>query len=194
LTPIDLLVELFAEEPPGRTYVRGTPALIGYLESRGIEITGGPQADTVLLAFDRTMTYEALATAIAAVLDHGARLIATHENRIFRAAGGAVEPGLGPWVRAVEYATGARALITGKPARSYYLRALERLGSTAGSTTMISDDPFEDLAGARAIGMRTVFVLTGKYPDRRILDHQRQPPDEVYAAVEEVPLPPGRGR
>jgi 4-nitrophenyl phosphatase len=157
--------------------------------SPAVELTGDAEADTVLLAFDRSMSYSALSVAISAVHDHGARLIALHENRIFRDAAGRLEPGLGAWVRAIEYATGSEALVVGKPSTAYYRAALDRLGVAAAETTMISDDPFGDPAGAKVLGMRTVFVLSGKYADRGILASPALAvqPDQVAAATETLP-------
>jgi ribonucleotide monophosphatase NagD (HAD superfamily) len=35
---------------------------------------------------------------------------------------------------------------------------------------MISDDPLSDLLGAKKMGMKTAFVLSGKYKNQEILD------------------------
>jgi ribonucleotide monophosphatase NagD (HAD superfamily) len=171
---------------------RGIPFLVATnhsTSSPAVELTDGAEADTVLLAFDRTMSYSALSVAITAVHEHGAHLIALHENRIFRDAEGRLEPGLGAWLRAIEYATGVEALVVGKPSAAYYRAALDRLGTAAQETTMISDDPFGDLAGAKALGMRTVFVLSGKYADPGILASPALAarPDQVVAVIEALP-------
>ena len=110
------------------------------------------EVDTVVFGFDRAMTYEGISKAIEAVFDHGARLVALHENNMFRNPEGHLEPGLGAWVRAVEYATGTTALVIGKPSRAYYETALAKLGTSAQDTTMVSDDPVGDLVGAKRMG------------------------------------------
>ena len=117
-------------------------------------------------------------------------MVALHENHIFRNDEGRYEAGLGAWVKALEYATGVRALIIGKPNLYYYESALARLGVSAEQSVMISDDPFGDLGGAKRAGMRTFFVLSGKYPDRGILRGILEDlrPDEVLDGIGDVPI------
>ncbi len=83
------------------------------------------------------MTYTALSTPIAAVFDSGAKLIAVHENHLFRDSEGNLEPGLGVWVHGIEYASGTKATIVGKPSSTYYAAALEKLGTRPAETIMI---------------------------------------------------------
>jgi len=189
-TPLNLLSDMFQARPPGRIYARGAPGFLSFLHGMGIELVNDSKADTVLLGFDRQMTYPALSTAITAVLDNGASLIAIHENHIFRDARGNVEPGLGCWVRAIEYATGTKATIVGKPSQTYFAAALEKLGARPADTVMISDDPVGDLAGAKDAGLYTVFVLSGKYQDPTILQSSavRHPPDRVLKSIAELGL------
>ena len=189
-TPLSILFDTFDARPPGRLYVRGTDKLKAFLAGRGLEVVDDARVDTVVLGFDRAMSYQGLSCAIEAVLDHGARLIALHENHVFRGTDRRPEPGLGAWVRAVEYATGATALVIGKPSRAYYEAALEKLGLPAENTAMISDDPLGDLAGAKRLGMRTIFVLSGKYGDESLLSSTRleHPPDEVLPSIEHVAM------
>jgi len=186
-TPLSLLADMFKSRPPGRVYARGAPGFLAFLGVLGLELVDGPKADTVLLGFDRRMTYASLSTAITAVFDYGAKLIAVHENHIFRDSEGNLEPGLGAWVRAIEYAAGVRAVIVGKPSHTYYEAALEKLGTRAEETVMISDDPVGDLAGAKEAGLQTVFVLSGKYRDRKILQSPavRHQPDRVMNSIGE---------
>lgn len=186
-TPLSLLSDMFQIRPPDRVYARGAPGFLAFLRGLNLELVDSPKADTVLLGFDRRMTYASLSTAIAAVFDNGAKLIAVHENHIFRDSEGNLEPGLGAWVRAIEYATGVRAIIVGKPSLTYYVTALEKLGTRADETVMISDDPVGDLAGAKEAGLQTVFVLSGKYRDRNILQSPavRHQPDRVMNSIGE---------
>ncbi len=189
-TPLSILFQYFEERAPGRIYARGAPALLDYLHSRNLELHDGPEVNTVLLGFDQEMTYEALTTAISAVLDHGAAVIALHENRIYRDASGNVEPGLGAWVRALEYAANCEALVVGKPSGHYYRTGMERMGSQPGNTIMISDDPLGDLFGAVKAGLHTVFVTSGKYPDTDVLS-QLEPdlrPDKILKSIADVEL------
>jgi NagD protein len=189
-SPLTILFDHFQSAPSSRIYARGSSDLLQYLRKQGLNLVNGPEADIVLLGFDRSMGYEALCCAIAAIIDYGASLIALHENKIYRTHDGTLEPGLGAWVRAIEYATGIQAKIIGKPNVAYYSSALERLRADPGQTLMISDDPLGDLVGAKKCGIKTVFVRSGKYPDPSILaqlpEHLR--PDLILDSIASLDL------
>jgi len=108
-------------------------------------------------------SYPALNTAFRILIDQpGAPLIALANNRYFREAGG-LSLDAGPFVAALEYASGAHAEITGKPAEAIYRTALDELGSTPAQSVMIGDDIESDIAGAQRAGLRAVLVRTGKF-------------------------------
>lgn len=187
-TPLSILHHHFKTHPPGRTYVRGTPELKVFLQSHGAILSDDARVDTVIMGFDKTMDYVALSTVIEAINTYGARFIALHENRLFKSAAGGLEPGLGAWVRAVEYATGSKAMIVGKPSEHYYRMALDILKLAPENTVMISDEPLGDLTGARELGIYTIFVTSGIYPDRAILK-QLSPsmqPDMIVGSVADL--------
>jgi len=70
---------------------------------------------------------------------------------------------VGPFVKALEYATGREAVVLGKPSRAFFETALDALGSAAGDTIMIGDDVIGDVGGAQRAGLRGVLVRTGKF-------------------------------
>ena len=55
-----------------------------------------------------------------------------------------------------------------KPHRAPFEAALGRLGAAAGSAVHVGDNPAKDVAGATAVGIRAIRVLSGEY--RRCLD------------------------
>ncbi len=68
-----------------------------------------------------------------------------------------------PFVAALEHATGQRANVLGKPARTFFETALAQLGATADATCMVGDDVHTDVAAAQALGIHGVLVRTGKF-------------------------------
>jgi ribonucleotide monophosphatase NagD (HAD superfamily) len=50
---------------------------------------------------------------------------------------------------------------------------------------VVSDDPFSDLAGAKRLGMRAAFVLSGKYRERSVIDQvpASERPDVIVDAI-----------
>jgi len=96
--------------------------------------------------------------------------VALHKNRLFRNAG-RLEPGLGAWVAALEYASGREAIVAGKPSLDLFRAGARTLQLRPDRIAMVGDDPQADLAPAAELGMRTVFVLSGKYRDTAALKH-----------------------
>ncbi|HEY0721174.1 MAG TPA: TIGR01458 family HAD-type hydrolase [Gammaproteobacteria bacterium] len=69
----------------------------------------------------------------------------------------------GPFIRALEYATGREAVVMGKPAAHYFQTALAKLGIAPKQTVMIGDDIRGDIDGAQRLGMKGLLVRTGKF-------------------------------
>ncbi len=70
---------------------------------------------------------------------------------------------VGPFVKALEYATGREAVVLGKPAVPFYRAALERLGTAAERTLMVGDDIRGDVEAAQRAGLHAALVRTGKF-------------------------------
>jgi HAD superfamily hydrolase (TIGR01458 family) len=111
--------------------------------------------------------YEVLNRAFRHVLA-GAELIALQRNRYWRRADG-LSLDVGPFVAALEYATGQEATVVGKPARGFFDGVLSGLGSPPpGEAAMVGDDIESDIGGALAAGLPTVLVRTGKYREEAV--------------------------
>ena len=93
---------------------------------------------------------------------NGAELIALEKDRYWMAPDG-LSLSAGPFVTALEFATGKRATIIGKPSQAFFDRALDEIGLRAGQVAMIGDDIITDVAGAHRAGMKSILVKTGKY-------------------------------
>ena len=106
-------------------------------------------------------TYERLNPAFRHLMD-GAELLALQKNRYWQ-----TEVGLaldaGPFVAALEFASGKTASVVGKPERDFFRLALEDLGLEAGQVAMVGDDAEADIVGARRAGLVGIQVRTGKW-------------------------------
>jgi phospholysine phosphohistidine inorganic pyrophosphate phosphatase len=109
----------------------------------------------------RAFDYDALNEGFRRVME-GAELVALQRNRYWRTADG-LSLDVGPFVAALEYATGSEARVMGKPAPAFFDLVLGDLGTDAAATAMIGDDVETDVGGAMAAGMRGVLVRTGKF-------------------------------
>lgn len=98
------------------------------------------------------------------LLVNGAKLIAIHKNRFWQTEQG-LQMDIGGFVQALEYASGAQAMIIGKPATDFFQIALDDMGLQPTETIMIGDDIDSDVGGAQQAGLRCVLVRTGKYRD-----------------------------
>ncbi len=105
--------------------------------------------------------YARLNAAFRRLMD-GADLVALQKNRFWEEADG---PSLdaGPFVAALEYASGKTATVVGKPEPAFFEAALRDLGLEAKDVAMVGDDAEADVAGAQAAGLFGIQVRTGKY-------------------------------
>ncbi|MFQ5775499.1 MAG: TIGR01458 family HAD-type hydrolase [Kiloniellaceae bacterium] len=139
---------------------------------------GGAEAVVVGDAAER-FAYPALNAAFRAI-QGGADFLALARNRSFQDADGALSLDAGPFVAALEYATGRRATVLGKPSPAFFAAAVESLGCAPGQAVMIGDDTEADVGGALAAGIPGILVRTGKY---RPGDEERvDPPPTAVAA------------
>jgi HAD superfamily hydrolase (TIGR01458 family) len=105
--------------------------------------------------------YARLNRAFRLLMD-GAGLVALQRNRYWQEADG---PSLdaGPFVVALEYASGKTATVLGKPEPAFFEAALRDLGLEAKDVAMVGDDAESDVAGAQRAGLQGIQVKTGKY-------------------------------
>jgi len=124
--------------------------------------TTGEKVDCVVIgdAGDR-ISYNSLNIAFRHLLD-GAELIALEKDRYWMAPDG-LSLSAGPFVTALEFATGKKATIIGKPSKAFFDRALDDIGLRAGQVAMIGDELITEVAGAHRAGMKSILVKTGKY-------------------------------
>lgn len=108
-------------------------------------------------------TYESMNKAFRLLLE-GADLLALEQDRYWRGSEGLVLSA-GPFVAALEYATGKRAELMGKPSAEMFWLALKDLSVEPKEAAMIGDDIITDVGGAKRIGMKGILVRTGKFSE-----------------------------
>lgn len=163
-------------------------ALVGDLE--GIELVG-ENVEAVLIGgaddspeTNLVFSYMNLARAFAE-LELGARLYCLHRNRWWQTARGPLLDA-GAFVAGLEYAADVEAVVVGKPSPAYFTAACEALDADPELAWMVGDDLESDVAGAQAVGMRTVLVRTGKFrPD--LVEASRVRPDGIVSSIGQLP-------
>ena len=96
-------------------------------------------------------------------LTNGAKLIAAAKNRYFKDSDGKLSMDAGGFVDALEYASGTKAQVVGKPSKTFFNTAIESMGLERDEVVMVGDDIESDIAGAQEAGIRAILVKTGKY-------------------------------
>jgi phospholysine phosphohistidine inorganic pyrophosphate phosphatase len=119
-------------------------------------------ADAVIVgdmgdAFD----YALLNGAFRRLMD-GAELLALQRNRYWMTPDG-LSLDVGPFVAALEYASGREAVVVGKPAPTFFETVLNTLGVPPERAAMVGDDVESDVGGALGAGLAAVLVRTGKF-------------------------------
>jgi HAD superfamily hydrolase (TIGR01458 family) len=135
-----------------------------------VDADGATAAAVVFGDADHDLSYENLDRAFRLVR-RGAELIAMHRNGWWYTAKGETID-TGSFVAAVEYATGVRARVTGKPSPLMFRTAFRGLAvdlvAMGGApprrdeVAMVGDHAPQDIAGAHRTGLRGILVLSGR--------------------------------
>ena len=129
-------------------------------------------------------TFDRLNRAFRQVLG-GAQLVAMQKNRYWQTGDG-LTLDAGPFVAALEYATGRAAMVAGKPSPAFFTGAADSMGLALADLVLVGDDIASDVRGAMEAGARGVLVRTGKFRAAD-LDEPGRAPDAVIDSIAELP-------
>jgi HAD superfamily hydrolase (TIGR01458 family) len=150
----------------------------------GIEQENDAPRAVVMGDIGEEFTFERLNQAFHLLLD-GAEFVTLARNRYYRSAQGLVLD-QGPFVAALEHASGKCATLVGKPSAEFFRAALETLGVAPGEAAVVGDDIQADVGGGMAFGMRGILVRTGKFRPEE-LERSSSRPDAVVDSVADLP-------
>lgn len=141
----------------------------------------------VIVGIKKDYNNEEFAIMIEALLK-GAKLVGMHKTSLY-AKENKRYPGVGAILEMLKFATNQDYQIVGKPSIAFYKEALKKLNrENFKDITIISDDIKGDLIGAKELGMKTIFVLSGKYKNAdEILPYlnEAEKPDLIYKSIKE---------
>ena len=112
-------------------------------------------------------TYENLNRAFRLVLD-GAVLVGMHRNAWWLTPDGPTLDS-GAFVAGLEFASGRKATVVGKPSRGFFAQGVRDLRTEVGrdlarsDIAMVGDDIRTDIRAAQRAGLRGIFVMSGKH-------------------------------
>jgi HAD superfamily hydrolase (TIGR01450 family) len=160
LTPLEILGQVIAERyGPSRVLVIGAPELAAVVAAAGhevVDVADFRTATVVAVGNDFDFSYERLAAAARAAAA-GAPLVTPNVDLRLPIEDGDFLPGCGAIVAAVSAAAGVTPVVVGKPEPPLFRIALRRLGLAPAQAAMVGDSVESDVAGGRAVGMRTVL-------------------------------------
>jgi 4-nitrophenyl phosphatase len=175
-----------AQERPGaRVHVFGSQGLREELRRVGLQVVeDGVGAEYLVVGCDPDVSYDRLARALRVGLA-GARMVAVNLDPYIYDPDGSF-PGAAMFVGAIRAATGREPdVVVGKPSTLLLEEVLDILGLPASECLFVGDSLQTDVAGARAVGMPTLLVLTG-VTDRAALAASAVQPDYVLDSAAEL--------
>ena len=152
----------------------------------GVRPPAPPLAKTdyvVIGGAEENFTYENMNRAYRYLLG-GAKLLAIHRQPSWLTDAGPTLDA-GAFIAGLEYATGARAQLFGKPAPALFRQALHDLQLPASAVAMVGDDIRSDVWGAQRVGITGILVRTGKFKPSDLTG--RVTPDIVISSIADFP-------
>ena len=169
-----------------RCHLLGTPDIATEFRDQGITLDGDEVDYVVVGDAGDGFSYEQMNRAFRLLLD-GAMLLALEKDRYWMGRDGLLLSA-GPFVAALEYASGKSAEIIGKPSPGFFRLALDSMDALPGETAMIGDDIVTDIGGAMAFGMKGILVRTGKFRPEAVAASGIKPTRVIdsIAAIREI--------
>lgn len=162
------------EQRAARVMVLGDNRMKGHGRNLGLELVRD-EADCIVLLRDTRFTYAKLERA-ANCLRAGARLIVANPDLTHPGPGGQVVPETGALLAALMACVGDAEVeieMVGKPAPRLFEKACQVLRALPSEAVMIGDNPATDIAGAEAMGLRSLLIGPGSALSfERLLDRR----------------------
>lgn len=118
-------------------------------------------------------------------LMQGAKLIAIHKNRFWQTEHG-LQMDIGGFIDALEYASGVKAMIIGKPSADFFQIALNDMALKPSEVAMTGDDIDADVGGGQQVGLKGILVKTGKYR-QNYTEASTVKPDLIIDSIADLP-------
>jgi HAD superfamily hydrolase (TIGR01458 family) len=158
--------------------------LIGGTFGKPDESRPEPPAAVILGDLGEQWTYALLQEAFEYLMG-GAALLALSRDRYWL-QGDRLALDAGPFVAALEFASGSTASVAGKPSPAFYAAALESMGlSEPTGAAMVGDDLWSDVQGAQRAGLQGWLVRTGKFREE-VLRGSTIVPDRILASIADL--------
>ncbi|MBO4410715.1 MAG: HAD-IIA family hydrolase [Lachnospiraceae bacterium] len=186
-TSVHATIQYLHEHHPGeRVYAQGTKSFIRQLTEAGIDVTEelDRSATVVVLGLDTELTFEKMNRTSEMLTGFTGAYIATHPDLVCPSEYGAF-PDLGSYVIGLEYATGLKPKVIGKPEPAMIEAALQAAGREKEEAVMVGDRVYTDIASGVNAGVTTIGVLSGEASLEDYLSAEK-PPTFIFKDIGEV--------
>ena len=161
-----------------RLFILGTPSMTSEFVKAGFEVaedSADDRPDAVVVAFDKTLTYDRLCRA-AWWIHQGLPYIATNPDRVCPTDQPTVLVDCGSICKCLEHATSRQPDITlGKPDPNMLSGIMQRYGLRADEIAMVGDRIYTDVQMAFNAGAFGVLVLSGETTLDIVAEAPRKP-------------------
>ncbi|WP_340690651.1 HAD-IIA family hydrolase [Hydrogenobacter thermophilus] len=185
VSPLSILPHYLRRNGIYRLFVIGTPNLKSYLEGEGFQVVENHAVQAVIIGQDRNLDFTKIKTATSAVFLSNAKILPVNLSRIVKDDDGLYFPGAGAIARMLVHACNYREDVPnlGKPSEEFINYAIEDMPGE--ETYLVSDDIYTDLVGAKNLGIKTIFMTTGKYRKEE-LSKANFCPDFIFESLKDL--------
>ena len=142
-------------------------------EFNDYEITKKDPEVVIMGDIYKNFNWEILDRIFKLVYLNNAALIALHQNK-YCMRDSKVSLDLGPFVKAIEYASCKKSILMGKPEKNFFNLVIKDLDTNNENILMIGDDITADIEGSKKANLKVIQVKTGKFQEKDLV-HSIQP-------------------
>ncbi len=183
ISPLSVAPEILKIRDVYSLYIIGADTMKEYFKQKGFSVKDDQNVDAVVVGMDKNLNFHKLKTATTAVKRYNAKIYALNGNLISQDDDGMLFPGVGSVAKMLAYASNTQFEHFGKMSDLYNSIVFKSLDKPLNKLGIISDDLFIDLKGYGSIGLKTIFITTGKYKVEDIKDFE---PDYIFNSLKEI--------
>jgi len=153
-------------------------------EFKDYEITQKNPDVVIMGDIFKNFNWEILDRIFKLIYINNAALIALHQNK-YCMRDNKVSLDLGPFVKAIEYASSKKSILMGKPEKKFFELAVQDLEENNQDILMIGDDITADIEGSKNANLKAVQVKTGKFQEKDLNNFIQ--PNERIVSINDLP-------
>ena len=185
LTPLVVLPDYLEKEKIKDLFVIGNENLKNFLKDKGFIIKEDHHVGAVIVGIDKNITFEKLKIAVSALKLNNAKVLSLNANLIVKDDDNLYFPGVGCIGQMIACSTKKEWNHLGKNSAPYNELLLAKFKNISpNQIAVLSDDIFTDLIPFSKLGIKTIFITTGKYKLEDLPDNFK--PDIIANSLKEV--------